>query len=347
MTRAKKIVRHILNPTGWKFNFIADLDSTGTISSEFWFSLAEEDDWSFIIKLSAVIEAALANAIVLFHKYSDETSIEAVRRLTLEKKIKTAKQIGVLDSRSFPLFDWVRKVRNRFTHDLRFLIYDLDRLLAEEEKLADALYSAIRNVLGEDFDRNVLTQTRYLLSEALFSQIFEVQIRAKRAAENFKENRYKGLAFVLSKRIEVLAEAIRNGQDLHPLVGFSDRERHQLGTAGFTGNQIDKLELYFGRERTRALKWEYSYLMHYLSPYAYTLLLLIKAMGGKLSLTFIVALQRLTNVSSEEWNARLNALQTHELIRRDGEMFELTSKGADYVLKRGFLIDIEKVGTQT
>lgn len=87
----------------------------------FFEKLLEEDDWSFIIKLHALFEAALSHVIV--HRLGCDALADAVSYMDMSDKRKgkvvIASALGLLVSEERGFLDILSELRNVCAHDIR------------------------------------------------------------------------------------------------------------------------------------------------------------------------------------------------------------------------------------
>jgi hypothetical protein len=115
---------------------VAKLEKTLKLPDGFCERLRDEDDWSFVIKLHALIEAAVTHLLVI--KLGHETLMPIFARLGLGQaqtgKLAFAHRLELLDSRERGFVRWLSEVRNQVVHDVRNVAFDL----AEHVKRLDA-----------------------------------------------------------------------------------------------------------------------------------------------------------------------------------------------------------------
>jgi hypothetical protein len=104
------------------------------LPDRFLLDLVEESDWSFVIKLHALLEAALAQALVA--EIGDTRLSEIVSRLTLQNKLRWAGTLGILGPPDTTLMDRLARIRNYAAHSLDGLSFTfsgyVESLSAEE-----------------------------------------------------------------------------------------------------------------------------------------------------------------------------------------------------------------------
>jgi hypothetical protein len=73
-------------------SMIAQLESRLALPSGFFWELLRGDDWSFVVKTHALLEAVVSQ--VLVHSVGDERLSESLYRLPLSTKLKMSKSLG-------------------------------------------------------------------------------------------------------------------------------------------------------------------------------------------------------------------------------------------------------------
>jgi len=83
--------------------------------------LKEEGDWSFVIKLHALIEAAVTHLLVVKSGAEKLETVYAQLELSDNRKGKLAfvRELGLLDSMYRRLIVTLSEIRNRFVHDIK------------------------------------------------------------------------------------------------------------------------------------------------------------------------------------------------------------------------------------
>ncbi len=94
---------------------------------DFVLALAQESDWSLIIKLHAVFEAVIASLIVKQLKTPDVE--EVVSHLDFNNvksgKVAFARALGLIDSREVAFLSGLSELRNALVHDIKNVQFNL------------------------------------------------------------------------------------------------------------------------------------------------------------------------------------------------------------------------------
>ncbi len=91
--------------------------------------LSEDDDWSFIIKLHALIEAALTRALSE-HFRATPAEEEVFARMSVggaNGKVRLARAAGLIDAGSAQFLSRLSKYRNEMVHRIDNVYFDLEK----------------------------------------------------------------------------------------------------------------------------------------------------------------------------------------------------------------------------
>lgn len=103
-----------------------------SIPSGFFSALREEDDWSFVIKAHAFVEAALTN-ILIRHLERPELE-EILSRLstsnTVTGKIAFGRKMGLLADEDYHFIRELSSLRNRLAHGLDEIDFNFDKFVS-------------------------------------------------------------------------------------------------------------------------------------------------------------------------------------------------------------------------
>lgn len=120
-------------PTDFKVDQgIVELEAKIGARENFFRDLLKEDDWSFVIKLHALFEAACTH-LLLFHFKEPELS-EVFSRLELSNKtsgkIIFLSKLGLLGKENRRLVSTLSELRNSLVHDVRNAEFSLPTMVA-------------------------------------------------------------------------------------------------------------------------------------------------------------------------------------------------------------------------
>lgn len=111
------------------------LAKTFQIPEQFFLSLSNDNDWAFVIKLHALIEAAASHAIVA--AFNDQRLTKVARRLNMGDlntgKLALLKAWEVLDDGTANFIRGFSQIRNAVVHDVRNLDFNISKYLYTED----------------------------------------------------------------------------------------------------------------------------------------------------------------------------------------------------------------------
>src|SRR5438874_573242 len=107
---------------------IARLESDLNLPSGFVANLANEDDWSFIVKAHALVEAALTHALIAALRR--EPLRDTIARMGPTQKLRFAEPLGLIDARERHCLEALFAIRNLLAHDISFVQFSLKDYVA-------------------------------------------------------------------------------------------------------------------------------------------------------------------------------------------------------------------------
>lgn len=133
---------------------IAELESDTGVKTGFFTGLLAEDDWSFIIKIHALYEAAVSSLIT--NKIGHVELDGFVSRLELgdksRGKLKLAKELNLLDDNERKFIFCLSEIRNAFVHNVRNTQVSLEKYL---ESLDENKKENYVGVFGYTYPQNI------------------------------------------------------------------------------------------------------------------------------------------------------------------------------------------------
>lgn len=106
------------------------------VPEEFFSNLLKENDWSFVIKLHALIEAACTQ--LLIHHLNNPSLADIISRIELSDKTKgklaLLKATNLLNKEYRTYINSLSEIRNKFVHDVRNCVLSLDDLLSQMDE---------------------------------------------------------------------------------------------------------------------------------------------------------------------------------------------------------------------
>jgi len=188
---------------------IIDLEQNIGVSPGFFETLVSEDDWSFIIKLHALFEAACTH-LLLFH-FKEPGIASVISRLELSDKtkgklalLKGAELLGT-DDRAF--IAKLSELRNSLVHDITNSKYSLKGLVnsfTENQltKFARTFSPFEARVLDIQEGKGLITKEKGTLN---LPQNYDINTLKNRAKANPKEYIWYGAQAVLVSIADSLA----------------------------------------------------------------------------------------------------------------------------------------------
>ncbi len=105
------------------------------VDYEFLISLQKEDDWSFIIKTSALLETLVSDIIIAnINNKQLHSHINKLNMSGATGKLKLAKDMNILSDELKNLCDAVLPIRNKFVHSTKYLHESLNRYILDESQ---------------------------------------------------------------------------------------------------------------------------------------------------------------------------------------------------------------------
>ena len=105
-----------------------DFEESLGLRRGFSMSLMQEDDWSFVIKLHALLEAALAEALMKHTSGDLAASVKIWKRRTggADGKVAAAKAAGLIDGPMEVFLNWLTRLRNLMVHHVENIYFNLE-----------------------------------------------------------------------------------------------------------------------------------------------------------------------------------------------------------------------------
>ena len=116
------------------------------LPSNFVFDLLDDDDWSFIIKSHALMEAAAVEAIK--HRLSDHTIDKFLKRLQMGKCLDFAQELQAIDDQLLKKIRLISKIRNDIIHDVTKYAFSLTEYLSNTDKRNEYQGVFLREISG-------------------------------------------------------------------------------------------------------------------------------------------------------------------------------------------------------
>jgi len=112
---------------------IKEIEKAVGVKTGFLVALLKEDDWSFVIKLHALVEAAITHLLVVASGTERLGNVYALLELSDNRKGKLAfvRGLDLLDSKYRSLIKTLSEVRNKLVHDVKNVGTTLDEFVKQ------------------------------------------------------------------------------------------------------------------------------------------------------------------------------------------------------------------------
>jgi len=207
------------------------LAAVGRIESEmelpngFFQRLQQEDDWSFIIKLHALFEAALTHVIV--HKLGFDALTEPLNRLemsdTRRGKVAIANALGLLSSEEKGFLSILSKLRNDCAHDVRqaatFNLVSTCAAMSRDKQtqLVKAICGSSGDERVEENGHTVTRREMVLRSPKYFLWVTGMYVLAVLCVQKETEDYRRSAEATRAKQLELLLELREKETGVDPL----------------------------------------------------------------------------------------------------------------------------------
>lgn len=138
---------------------ITQLEAHLGIPSGFFESLDDDDenDWSFVIKLHTLIEAAVSNLLTESLKRSELSDLFARLALSdkMTGKVAFVKQLGLLEKSELRFISSLSKLRNLLIHDVRNVNFDFEKHVANMNKQKRQQFLKDFNIISTEVNNDM------------------------------------------------------------------------------------------------------------------------------------------------------------------------------------------------
>ena len=161
-----------------------------SLPNDFAVCLLRDDDWSFVLKSHALIEACVMHA---FDARFQERSIRKfLKDLSMAKRVDLAQQLGVLSEDMLGPIRTLSRIRNDLAHDVEQVKFTFDTYLANSDKRNAFHGNFLRNPSGtfEIGGKKVQRRTflrenpKWSIIEFLIELLVEVYLQQQKAFLN-------------------------------------------------------------------------------------------------------------------------------------------------------------------
>lgn len=162
------------------FNDVQEFLDRLELPREFIWNLIEEDDWSFVIKMNALLEAATTHALVVrLNSPEIEDELAQIELADSAKgKVKLLRSLGCLGEDQATFIRKLAELRNRLVHNVSNVTFKYEQLIegldsnqkAQFVKVFGRCWEDPVNIEGKSVSRNTFTLENPKLS-VLFGAI--------------------------------------------------------------------------------------------------------------------------------------------------------------------------------
>jgi hypothetical protein len=136
------------------------------VKEDFLFNLQNEDDWGFVVKLSALLETIVTE--ILISNIGIEGMNNHITKLNLAGatgKLKLGKNLNILNQKLISFCNAFQPVRNRFIHSTKYLNTSFNSfVLDKNNNVLDSLKNAIpvyKNETISESEKNICLQEMF------------------------------------------------------------------------------------------------------------------------------------------------------------------------------------------
>ena len=149
---------------------VPKLEKALGIEIGFFDKLSDEDDWSLIIKLHSLIEAAISE--LLARRLEKTSLIDTFSNMELSNKksgkMAFVKALGLLDEPERRYVSALSELRNKLVHNIKNVNYQMHEEVEKMDSQQFKQFIKKFNTISTDIDENVQDLFRYDPSQALW-----------------------------------------------------------------------------------------------------------------------------------------------------------------------------------
>ncbi|MCX6558686.1 MAG: hypothetical protein NTW95_14850 [Candidatus Aminicenantes bacterium] len=110
------------------YDAVHEIEKSLGLPSNFYSSLLEEDDWSFIIKIHSLVEAAVTHILVVASGKQELINVFTLLELSDNRKGKLAfiKDMNLLEKKYRRFIKTLSELRNSLVHDIKNVGFSFD-----------------------------------------------------------------------------------------------------------------------------------------------------------------------------------------------------------------------------
>lgn len=111
---------------------IGEFEKRVGLPTGFVYSLAQEDDWTFVIRIHALYETALTH--ILATTFGNEKLEEALAELSMAHKLKLASACGLFDKEDRGMLHALSNLRNKLVHSVDQVKFSFFTYLSDQNR---------------------------------------------------------------------------------------------------------------------------------------------------------------------------------------------------------------------
>ncbi|MCC6298623.1 MAG: hypothetical protein IT314_04955 [Anaerolineales bacterium] len=194
---------------------VSELEKAYSLPDGFYENLQDEDDWSFIIKLNSLVEAAISDLIV--EALADKKLDKFIRKLNLQGdkgKLGVIKALNLLDDEYQSFVRRLAELRNTFAHNISYVSLDLQKYAIDTNQVQSWSKSFSLGVNEIEFDERKLDNAEYMrenpkkfiwttglicLATIRVRQLQQAEIHSLKEEKLYKEGQLAGIKKLLAR----------------------------------------------------------------------------------------------------------------------------------------------------
>lgn len=156
------------------FDDVCQLETRLGLPVGFYEKLLKEDDWSFVIKLNALFEAACTHILVV--RLNTPELEEAIANLDFAQnksgKISFLRSLGALTAEQAGILRYIAELRNKLVHKVTNVTFSFSEYVAalDKNQLKELIKSFGRGVVDTvRIDEKVILRERFVVENPKFS----------------------------------------------------------------------------------------------------------------------------------------------------------------------------------
>jgi hypothetical protein len=134
----KSIIEASMTDYIWK-GAIGEFEKRAGLPTGFVYSLAHEDDWTFVIKIHALYETALTDILVI--TFGNKKLRKTLAEISMSDKLKFASACDLFDKEDRKMLHALSKLRNKLVHSVDQVAFSFSTYLSNQDQKKQFLES--------------------------------------------------------------------------------------------------------------------------------------------------------------------------------------------------------------